>query len=188
MKTCKLCKQDKSETEFHKNRSKKDGLRTECKTCRMQPRKTPEQRFWERIDKRSVNECWEWMGRKEKEGYGIFTINGKRMATHRYSYELHNGSIDKKLDVLHKCDNPACCNFLHLFQGTHIDNMKDMISKNRHAIGEKIWSTKLTESEVIEIRERLQNKIPERTIAQEFGVSRGAISCIKRNDTWKYVK
>lgn len=33
MKTCSKCKAEKAFSEFHKNRSRKDGLRDECKDC-----------------------------------------------------------------------------------------------------------------------------------------------------------
>jgi hypothetical protein len=36
------------------------------------------------------------------------------------------------MDVLHNCDTPRCCNELHLFLGTHADNMHDMATKGRH--------------------------------------------------------
>lgn len=34
MKKCCRCKEEKLESEFHKNKSKKDGLQLECKDCR----------------------------------------------------------------------------------------------------------------------------------------------------------
>lgn len=36
MKKCSKCKLEKDETEFNKNKSKKDGLSTECKLCKRQ--------------------------------------------------------------------------------------------------------------------------------------------------------
>lgn len=35
MKTCKKCKEQKPVTEFYKNHKNKDGLRPECKACRI---------------------------------------------------------------------------------------------------------------------------------------------------------
>ena len=38
-KVCTKCKDEKSYSEFHKNKEKKDGLRLECKICHKQDRK-----------------------------------------------------------------------------------------------------------------------------------------------------
>lgn len=39
-KTCRVCKQTKSITEFHKNRTTKDGYQSECIVCRKVPQQT----------------------------------------------------------------------------------------------------------------------------------------------------
>ena len=49
----------------------------------------------------------------------------------RYAYEIWVGPIPDGKSVLHRCDNPACCNPAHLFIGTQLDNMRDMIAKGR---------------------------------------------------------
>src|SRR3990167_1210519 len=95
-------------------------------------RRPPKERFWKKVQKGdSPEKCWEWKSCKNPEGYGQFTIDGKKVYAHRYSWELHNGTIPDGLWVLHHCDNPACVNPDHLFVGTQTDNMQDMISKGR---------------------------------------------------------
>lgn len=96
-----------------------------------------EERFWGFVDKKSPNECWEWKGtliKERKKGignYGKFSVRGKFVTASRYSYQLHYGEIPKSLYVCHTCDNPPCVNPDHLFLGTQLDNMRDMLSKGR---------------------------------------------------------
>lgn len=86
--------------------------------------------FWPRVDKNGDGGCWLWRGALDDKGYGRIKIaKGMRLA-HRISWLLKKGPIGD-LNVLHKCDNPACVNPDHLFLGTHSDNMKDCWAKGR---------------------------------------------------------
>jgi len=51
---------------------------------------------------------------------------------HRVAWTVTNGLIPKKMNVLHHCDVPSCCNPAHLFLGSQKDNVQDMMSKGRH--------------------------------------------------------
>jgi hypothetical protein len=91
----------------------------------------------ERIERLSMPEpntgCWLFIGSLGSNGYG--KLKGVRARTtimaHRYSWEAHNGPIPRGLFVLHRCDQPSCVNPDHLFLGTHVDNMTDMVKKGR---------------------------------------------------------
>lgn len=89
------------------------------------------------------NDCWNWQLSKDRVGYGRLKIQlGSRDAfrftsAHRYSYEVFVGPIPSGMNVLHSCDNRACCNPLHLFLGTQQDNILDMHAKGRGPRGYK---------------------------------------------------
>lgn len=153
-------------------------------------------RFWAKVDvKGNLDECWEWQASVNiKNGYGIFGINKKNYSSHRIVWILENGQIPeddsyfKTLHVLHKCDNPSCCNPHHLFLGTQKDNMKDKSNKNRQLNGEKHGVHKLTEQQVLEIRQKYIPRIySQYKLAEEYNISRPQISFIVNNKQWKHI-
>src|SRR5690606_12474380 len=92
--------------------------------------------FWPRVDRSGGAEsCWPWKGIVDKSGYGVYSNARRRFRTqkaHRVAWMLHYGrSLSSSEHVLHRCDNPPCCNPGHLRQGTHADNMADMKAKGR---------------------------------------------------------
>lgn len=82
-------------------------------------------------------ECLVWTGRRTYNGYGTICYSGRRLRCHRLSWTLAYGEIPDGLFVLHSCDNPPCIRPEHLFLGTAIDNVTDMMQKGRQARGDK---------------------------------------------------
>lgn len=136
------------------------------------------------------NECWGWVGTKDKDGYGKFQFGIRSIRAHRASWMIHNGNIPNKLLVLHKCDNPPCSNPEHLFLGDARDNNADMISKNRQYYPEGHLSSnaKLKKEDVIKIRELIKKgNVPQHKIGKMFNVSQQTISRIKENKAWRNI-
>lgn len=134
------------------------------------------------------NGCWEWTAACFHNGYGKFRDGTKIRSAHRVAYEIYCGSIGSST-VCHRCDNPLCVNPNHLFLGTQKDNVSDMISKGRQAVGERFSSHKLTPSGVREIRERYNaGGVTQQALAEEFGVDQKLISRVVRRLSWKHVK
>ncbi len=78
--------------------------------------------------------CWLWTGRTAHFGYGQVRWDGRNMAASRAMYIAIHGPLGSRDFVLHKCDNPPCCNPEHLELGDHRLNMKQMRERGR-AVG-----------------------------------------------------
>lgn len=148
---------------------------------------TLEQRFWHYVVKsEDPDGCWIWGGSTNKKGYGRILVNGKCKSTHRLAWELAYGEIPEGMMVLHRCDFPPCCRISHLFLGTNQDNIDDRNAKGRQAKGERNGPAKLTEDQVLQIKQ-LAGKVPQPQIAKMFNISVGVIGAIHGNRIWKHV-
>lgn len=77
--------------------------------------------------------CILWTGPALDNGYGRLYFEGRTQTAHRIAYVLGVGPIlDASLFACHSCDVRLCVNPAHLFLGTHLDNMRDMVAKGRH--------------------------------------------------------
>jgi len=89
-------------------------------------------RFWSAVLVGPPEVCWPWTDRwTDKDGYGILTVAGAHQRAHRVAWVLTNGPIPPGLGILHKCDNPPCCNPRCLYPGTQADNVADMVARRR---------------------------------------------------------
>lgn len=79
----------------------------------------PEDRFWSKA--RKTKDCWLFTGTTIR-AYGRFRFDGVDYEAHRFSYELHNGKIQKGLVIDHLCRNSRCVNPDHLEAVTHREN------------------------------------------------------------------
>ncbi len=156
----------------------------------MEERNTPKN-FWKGVDVRGENDCWEWVGYKDKNGYGSISINNYPNKTHRYVWEIMYGYIPEGMCVCHSCDNPPCCNPKHLWLGTVGENTRDMINKGRKVVkyGEENHHHKLLKNDVLKIRRLYStNKYTQEEIGNMFGVTKSNIECIVNYKSWKHLK
>jgi len=152
-------------------------------------RKPLSKRFWNKVNKKESDECWNWTACINTDGYGIIAVNGQADSAHRVSWKIHHGEIPEGMCVCHKCDNPSCVNPNHLFLGTQEDNIKDMCRKGRavHKLGEDAPNAKLTEKEVIEIRRRYRNGESVSAIAEKYPVGASMVYLIVRHQSWTHI-
>jgi len=75
---------------------------------------SPEERFWSKVDQGDANACWIYKGKINNKGYGMFTVRGKHVLAHRFSYALTKGPIPEGLSLDHLCKTTRCVNPGHL--------------------------------------------------------------------------
>lgn len=126
-------------------------------------------RFWAKV--RKSDGCWLWIGAKNSHGYGYFAVTHNWIVrAHRIAFELTTGPVPVDLHVLHRCDVRACVNPAHLFLGTQLDNVRDMVAKGRSAY-DRIATTKLAPEAVRTIRSRCASGEMQCLVALDFGVN-----------------
>lgn len=123
--------------------------------------------------KPTMNGCLEWQGTIETHGYGVL---GNHELAHRVMYTLTKGPIPFGKIVCHTCDNRPCINSEHLFVGGHADNTIDALNKGRI---KRFQPTKLTDGQVLEIKQLLEEGANQYAIAEMYGVRQSHISRIK---------
>ncbi len=135
---------------------------------------------------KSKNGCLIWPKAKDRDGYGVASWRGRYVRAHRLAWQQTNGSIPEGLLVLHRCDNPPCCNPDHLWLGTHADNQADKKAKGRaqKQNGESNGRAKLTKAQVLSILADPRRQI---AIAADYGVSRSSICLIKARKHWAHL-
>jgi hypothetical protein len=148
------------------------------------------ERFWSKVDRQAESDCWEWQADRQTTGYGRFTFDGKVRKAHRMAYALAVGPIPEGMQVLHRCDNPPCCNPAHLWLGTMKDNMADREAKGRtvpppHRTGEAHPTSWLTWNTVNAIRSMAADGIRQKTIAQIFGLDFRHVNQIVLQKIWR---
>jgi hypothetical protein len=144
-----------------------------------------------------IDGCWYWLSGTDKDGYGIFKMQGKSYRASRIAYFIYTGEDPGPLEVCHSCDNPPCVRDHHFFLGTTKENAQDKMRKGRFnpawnlpehkARGSRVNTSKLSEHQAVEAIQRLKNKERQVDIAHDFGVARASIWAIDKGKNWKHL-
>lgn len=141
-------------------------------------------RFWSLVVRGPV--CWVWQGSRNSKGYGRLaaTVDGEKSTqqAHRIAYYLAHGIDPADKMVCHHCDNQPCVRPDHLFLGKALDNARDMVAKGRQQRCARHYRAKLTEAQVLEIRE---SKESSRVLGKKYGVHGVSIAAARRGQNWR---
>lgn len=143
----------------------------------------------ERITKRcsrSPHGCLVWHGRVDTCGYGQIRLAKKTERVHRAMFAAYGGVlIGKKAHVLHKCDNPGCCEITHLYAGSPKDNTRDKCLRGRC----RTWKKRqLSADEVTSIRILRAVGFKLAHIGRVYERSEAMIHYIVKNTKYRFVQ
>ena len=112
-------------------------------------------------------------------------MDGKKLPAHRKAWIEAHGPIPDSQVVMHKCNNPPCVRVSHLRLGTQKENVNDSITKGRWMsparIAGNVGKRKLTDDDLVQIRELYNAGETQMAIAAMFGVHNAHVSRIVRN-------
>jgi hypothetical protein len=143
---------------------------------------------WESIERRlildPVTGCRNLNG---IPGYGRGTYaqiryGGKKYHLHVFIWIWYKGRVPKRLRVLHTCDNRRCGEIMHLFVGTHQQNMDDMVAKGRSLMGDRHPNAKISSRMANRIRViRRKTRLSQYDLSNIFGLTQSSICAILNN-------
>ena len=137
----------------------------------------------------SSDECWEYQGYLNQDGYGQYTDEQRKTKRpHREMFRHSCEPVSSNEVVRHTCDNRACCNPNHLIKGSPKDNVRDCIERGRlsNRAGEMNGRAVLSKQAVLDIRKIHSSGMwSYGLLSQLFDVPRSTIINVIKHRTWK---
>ena len=118
--------------------------------------------------------CWVWALRTNN-GYGVLSFRGRQWYAHRLIYEATHGPVPRGKELDHVCRVSLCVNPDHVEPVTHAENVQ------------RGKTAKLTAGKVANIRGMASAGMPDRELADLFGVRVETIRAVVRRKTWRDV-
>ena len=136
------------------------------------------------------SDCLTWPFHVGDDGYGrVHRFDNGRLTTASHMMcELAHGPCPPKYEAAHSCGKGhlACVNPQHLYWATAVRNHADKIEHGTTNRGERQGSHKLTEADVLRIRE-LAGTRPQTEIGAMFNVSQTHVSSIVTGRCWGWL-
>lgn len=121
-------------------------------------------RLQSKVDRRGPDDCWPWLASGGASGHGQFVVvKGYPVGAHRMAWIIANDADPRPYQVMHRCDNPPCCNPAHLLLGTHAENLRDASVRG-------LMPVRIPDSAVIDLRYRVAAGQSVRSVAGDLGI------------------
>jgi hypothetical protein len=122
---------------------------------------------------------------RRPDGYIIVRQGYNSLYVHSLVLTAFVGAPRPGYEARHLNGDPSDNRLKNLMWGTREENYQNQVRRGTYAHGERHGSVKLTESEVIAIKNRPHDS--SRALAKEYNVSHQAISSIRTGRTWQHV-
>lgn len=118
-------------------------------------------------------------------------VDGRLTTASRAVWIIANGDPGPDRQVLHRCNGGSgengCINIRHLYLGDDLRNSRDKVEAGRSNREFEVWSCKLSDDEVREIRAKAASGTSYTALAASYGVSRSHIARIVRRERRQWV-
>jgi hypothetical protein len=150
--------------------------------ARMKKSKNGSQSLWPARVLKQFKRCPRyWSVRLSREGKAV-NYNVHSLVAQAFLGEKPEGLI-----VLHGADGSLDNSLANLNYGSYKQNSLDKHRDGTYLCGERCHSSKLTESQVQEIRRQSAAGALQQSLAETFGIGQTAISAIIRRQTWAHL-
>lgn len=143
------------------------------------------------------DECLLWPFDHSRKGYGSIVWEGKRYSTHRFVCQsAHGPAPSLKHETAHNCGVRRCINPRHLRWDTRKGNAADTLIHGTLRRGNAVNGSKLTDTQIQEIRKESRNTkhgrwgVNGRTLSElaaAFNVAKSTIKRIRSHKTWGHI-
>jgi hypothetical protein len=130
---------------------------------------------------------------RKTRGYFYVSVNvnkrSRSLSIHRVIWEHVNGPIQGHLEINHRDGNKANNSIHNLELVTSAENDAHAASLGLRCAqrGSKHSHSRLTEEDVLVVRQLCGERIPHKVIATRFGISRSAVSMLNTGRTWSWL-
>lgn len=147
-----------------------------------------QRRFLDNIESGDPDGCWTWNGgiqrRPNGDDYPLFYFNGSQKPAHRILWRIYYSHHLRKDEVIqHTCDHTWCMNPNHIYKVSRSldaqERAKERV-RRQQGYGENHPKAKLSDQEIAEIRQRVQNGELRKDVAADFGISKSYVSMLMK--------
>jgi hypothetical protein len=123
----------------------------------------------------------------DKDGYATVRIAGKTYRIHRLVATSFIGPKPDGYEIGHRDGDSSNNCVENLKYCTHAENIADKTLHGTIARGQQNGKSRLTDSQVVDIKRRILSGESSASIALDYGVVGGTIDHIKQGRTWRHI-